>query len=608
MGRHGYRSRRRRVDRLSREPAVLAAVLVAALAGSLAVVRLVGSSPSRPDQQCTGPTTTISVGADTSAVHWLSDLASSYNRLHRQLGGTCLQVAVREMTAVAAQQALQPVPFPGGGPPPDVWVPESTTTLQLVRSRVDNAKVLPAMGSPIASSPIVVAAPADAVRAVAGRLPAGQTPRLGDYLLLARDPAGWGQQRIGHDEWGRVLFSTADPIRSTLGASMVVAAAGAVTGTPPSDVSARTFTSTEARQGLLQVVRSTGQLAGSGPALLSGAAGIPSTQAMLEKYGLVAAYEQDVWNYNGATPAVRLQPTYPLGGELAADYPYVVPNATWVNGLDRRAAADFYAWLVSPAVQNRLGGYGLRQANGTAGGELTAGGRGVDTTSYPPKALRTADGAAAARAVWRLLTQRVSVLALVDVSGSMADQVPGTKATKLSLAVGAAGASLQLFADADHIGLWEFSSKINGNRDYRELVPLGAAAGKVGGISRRQASLQAQAQMRPLTGTGLYDSILAAYRSAVADYSRDYVNTVVVLTDGRNDDQPTVGLDGLLRELHARYSVARPVHIVTIAYGRDADQGVLDRIAKATEGLSFSSADPRDIGRVFLTAMSALTA
>jgi Ca-activated chloride channel family protein len=582
-------------------------VLVAALAGSLVAVRLVGSSPSRPQPPCPGPTTTISVGADPSALRWLSALAKNYNAAHRQLSGTCLQVAVREMTARQALQALQPVPFPGGGPPPDVWVPESSTALQLVRARAENRQVLPATGAPIASSPIVVAAPGDAIRAIAAKLPAGQTPRLGDYLLLSRDPAGWGQERIGHEEWGRLLFSTADPSRSTLGASMLVAAAGAVTGTPPPEVSAKTFGSPEARQGLLQFIRSVGKIGTSGQALLAGASNTPSTQDMLATYGLVAAYEQDVWQYNGGTPAVLLQATYPLGGALAADYPYVVPNASWVSGLDRRAAADFHAWLVSPAVQNRLGSYGLRRANGTAGGELTAGGRGVDPTRFAPQPLRVADGVVAGQAAWRLLNQRVATLALVDASGSMADPVPGTNSSKLGLAIAAAEASLPLFDNNDRIGLWEFSSKIDGDRDYRELVPLGPAGGKVGGVDRRQASVAAYSRMRPLTGTGLYDSVLAVYQAAQAAYQRGYVSSVVLLTDGRNDDQPSIGLDRLLSELKKRYSLQRPVHIITIAYGADADNAVLARLARATEGLSFTAPDPREIGKVFLTAMSALT-
>ncbi len=605
MGRH---RKRRAFDRLGREPALLAAILVAVLAGSVAAVRMVGSTPTAGRASCPGPTTTISVGADTSALDWLTPLAKSYTDAHRMIGGQCVAVAIREMTPLQAQQALQPVPWPGGGPPPDAWVAESSTALDLVRARPANAKVLPARGAPVATSPIVIAAPNDAVRALGPVFPAGQTPQLGDYLLLSRDPSGWGQQKIGHDEWGKVLFSTADPTHSTLGASLLVAAAGAVTATPAQDVDRSTFTKPEAKQGLLLFARSMAKTAPSSPQLLDEAGAAPSTQDMLTTFGLVGAYEKDVWKYNMDGPPVLLRALYPLGGTLAADYPFVIPNGSWVDGFDHRAASDFRAWLVSPEVQARLASFGLRRADGVAGPELGGVDRGLDPRTLPAVPARHPDGAATAQAVWRLFTQRVSVLALIDVSGSMMEKVAGTNKTKLGITLEAAGASLRLFADSDHIGLWEFSTDLAPGRDYKQLVPLGPAGGAVKpGVDRRKASVAAYAAMRPHGGTGLYDSVLAAYQSATAAYQPGYVNAVVVLTDGKNEDDTSVGLPGLLRALKSRYSLLKPVHIVSIAYGRDADSAVLAQITRATDGLSFDAPDPRDIGQVFLTAISAVT-
>jgi len=605
MGRH---RQRRAVDRLGREPVALAAIVVAVLAGSVLAVRLVGSTPAKVAPSCPGPSTTISVGADTSALGWLTEFAKTYTSAHRTIDGRCIAVSVREMTVGLAQQALQPAPWPGAGAPPDAWVAESTTALDLVRSRPNSAKVLPERGPAIATSPIVIAAPADAVRALGSVFPAGQTPQLADYLLLSRDPSGWGQHKIGHDEWGKVRFSTADPTRTTLGTSLLVATAGAVTATPARDVDSRTLTRPEAKQGLLQFARSMAKIAPSTRQLLDAAGHAPSAQDLLTTLGLVGAYEKDIWQYNADEPAVLLRAMYPLGGTLAADYPYVIPNGSWVDGLDRRAAADFRAWLVSPEVQSRLASFGLRRANGVAGPELGTPDRGLDTRALPPDPARRADGPAAAQAVWKLLSQRVSVLALIDVSGSMAEKVPQTNRTKLEVALAAAAASLQLFADQDHIGLWEFSTGLAPGRDYRELVPLGPAGGTVSpGKNRRQASVLAYRGMRPRNGTGLYDSLLAAYRSATARYQRGYVNTVVVLTDGKNDEQSGISLDELLRQLKNQYNMFKPVHIVTIAYGNDTDPAVLARLAKATDGLSFDAPDPRDIGQVFLTAVGALS-
>ena len=396
--------KRRGVDRLGRDTALLVAILIAVLSGSVVAARLVSSGPSKTVSPCPGETARILVAADTSAAGWLTPLAMDYTDAHRMIDGHCIAVSVREMALGQAQQALRQVPFPGSGTPPDAWIPESTAALDLVRSQPASAGILPSRGSPVATSPIVIAAPGDAVRALGHVFPAGQTPRLRDYFLLSQDPSGWGQQLIGHKEWGRVRFSTADPARTALGASLLAAAASAVTATLPPDVDGRTFARPEVRQGLLQLARSIARTAPSGHELLASARTARSTRDLITTFGLMTAYEKDVWQYNTEGPPVPLRAMYPLGGELAADYPYVVPNGSWVDGLDRRATADFRAWLVSPDVQARLGSYGLRRANGLAGSELGTPDRGLDTRQLPPRPTRAADGPAAAQAAWKLLT------------------------------------------------------------------------------------------------------------------------------------------------------------------------------------------------------------
>ncbi len=80
------------------------------------------------------------------------------------------------------------------------------------------------------------------------------------------------------------------------------------------------------------------------------------------------------------------------------------------------------------------------------------------------------------------------MLGLFDVSGSMADPVPGSRQSKLDIARAAAQAALGFFDPADSIGLWEFSRELDGDRDYRVLVPLGPAAQRVGPFPNRYAA------------------------------------------------------------------------------------------------------------------------
>ena len=602
MGRHAETASQHR--RLSRTSLLLGVVLVLGVA-LLGAAKVLGSGASTAEGGCAGPVTTITVGADPSATSWLRALTDGYTGAHRTVQGRCVAVAYREMTTRQAEQVLQATPAASGGTPPDVWIPESSTALDLIRSRPASAAVLADGGSPIATSPIVLALPTDAVRVLARRLTSGRPPHLSDLLTLARNPAGWAA--IGRPEWGPVRFSTVDPGTSTLGASLVVAAVAAQTGIAATDVRASAFGLLSTRQNLRGLVRTLVATPPTSAELLSKVQRTTTASQLLNRIGALALYEQDVWRYNGDSPAVVLQAIYPFGGQLAADYPFVVPKAAWVDEEARAAAADLRGWLLSDPVQRRLAASGLRRADGDPGPELSATERGLSELPVRPEELKATDGAAAAQSAWRLLTRPVSLLSLVDVSGSMAEQVPGARGSRLDVARGAAEAALGFLDSRDSVGLWEFSRTLEGDRDYRVLVPLGPVDGRVAGYpDRRTAAVAAYRAMRPRTATGLYDSVLAGYRDAVAHYRPGYVNTMLVLSDGQNEDPGSVSLETLLTELGKAYDRDRPVHIVTLAYGGGADRAVLGRIAKATDGLGFDAADPRSIGRVLISAVGAL--
>ncbi|MFL6127480.1 MAG: substrate-binding domain-containing protein [Mycobacteriales bacterium] len=602
MGRH----RRRAPWQLGREPLLLSLVALIAVGVSVVTVRSLSAESAPPGGGCTGPTSTLSVGTDPAAVSWLTPLARQYTDAGHSLAGRCLAVQVRPLTLDQARQALQPVPFPGAGTPPDVWIPESTTSLNLVRARPEIARVLAVPATPVATSPIVIAAPGDALLALA-RLKRGASPKLTDLVTLSRDLRGWGQPGIERPDWGRVRLSTLDPGTTSLGASLVVAAVGALTGTPAPDVGAKAFQAPRAREGLLGLIRSVQSAPATVSALLAPLNRASTAAEVVSEVGVLAAYEQDVWRYNSDLPAIVLRAGYPLAGQLAADHPFVVPAASWVDAADKAAAADFRSWLRSDEVQARLSSFGLRRADGTAGPELVGPTQALSAEPMPPVPPRAVDGPTAARTAWRLLTRRISLLGLFDVSGSMADPVPGTTKSRLDVARSAAQAALGFFDERDAIGLWEFSRQLDGERDYRVLVPLGPAGTPVNGFpDRRAASLAAYRAMVPRTATGLYDSILAAYESTSAAYRTGYVNTLAVISDGQNEDPGGITLPALLSALKQRYDPQKPVHIVALAYGSGADRAALAQLAQTTDGLQFASPDPRRIGQVFVTAVTTL--
>ena len=105
-------------------------------------------------------------------------------------------------------------------------------------------------------------------------------------------------------------------------------------------------------------------------------------------------------------------------------------------------------------------------------------------------------------------------------------------------------------------------------------------------------------------GTGLYDTTLAAFRTVRVGYDPARINSVVLLTDGRNrDDDIGIGLPTLLRTLRAEFDPAQPVPIITIGMGPDANMAALRRISETTGGKAYSALDPNDIETVFLDAM-----
>ena len=75
------------------------------------------------------------------------------------------------------------------------------------------------------------------------------------------------------------------------------------------------------------------------------------------------------------------------------------------------------------------------------------------------------------------------------------------------------------------------------------------------------------------------------------------------MTDGRNDDPGSIGLDELLARLRDLRDPDRPVRIVGIAISEDADLASLEQMAQATGGDAYLAAQPQDILGVFARAV-----
>jgi hypothetical protein len=237
------------------------------------------------------------------------------------------------------------------------------------------------------------------------------------------------------------------------------------------------------------------------------------------------------------------------------------------------------------------------------GAGLTAD-RGVDGTR--PATVALPDVATAQQVLDTLAAvhRDARILAVVDVSGSMAAPFPGPDgSSKLDLALQAAAAGLQFYPDTTVVGLWSFSEDMSATTDHQELVPLTPLSAPGGG--GREALEQAMTALRavPDGGTGLYDTTLAAVRAVRAGWDPARVNAVVLLTDGDDTDADGIGLDQLLSTLRSEGASGQPVPVITIAYGDSAGAESLAAISAATGGATYQASDPTRIRDVFLDAV-----
>ncbi len=206
---------------------------------------------------------------------------------------------------------------------------------------------------------------------------------------------------------------------------------------------------------------------------------------------------------------------------------------------------------------------------------------------------------------FQVLTVPSSLLAVVDASESM-NLVAADGQTRMDFAVNAALTALDAFPGHARIGLWGFSTQQQGDQDWVELAPLRRLDAPAEGGGKHLKLLRQQSLVLPTMikgGTGLYDTVLAGYSQAVRDYNENYYNTLVILTDGANDDPSSISLQDLLRELRTMHDPASPVGIVAVGISQDADMAALGKMAEVTSGGAFLAENPEDILTVLATSL-----
>ncbi len=209
---------------------------------------------------------------------------------------------------------------------------------------------------------------------------------------------------------------------------------------------------------------------------------------------------------------------------------------------------------------------------------------------------------------WAQLAKPFHSLVAIDVSGSMGYQALPNGATRMNLTAGAAVAAVEMFPDHDALGLWVFSRHLDGAKDYLEIAPVEELGAEDNGVTHREALLANQSALQYMQGsyTGLYDTTLAAFRQALEDDAPDSLKTVIVLTDGEDIDEGSIGLENLLKALEEEQDPENPVRIITVGISSDANEDVLKQISEATGGSAHIAERPEDIQDVFIEALTGI--
>lgn len=509
MGRHSTKARRRRSWMFA---GAAIAVLVLALGVAWYQDALdVILPPNAWARHCTP--TQLTVIADSTIAPALTKSAATFDAVT-----PCVKTTVRAQNSADTASLLAV----GGDAKADVWVPDSPAwerRIQVMAWSLIRPAPEMQFGAPIATTPLVFAAP------------------VRETAALANTKLDWS--------------SVAD---------------GSVTALLPEP--AQNGPSLAALAAIKQSLSSSDQLAFS-RAMIALGKNIPNSDA--------AAFADA---QNAQNTPVRLD------ASTSADS----TRGRLVSALEKQFASN-----TKPFARA-----GFRTASGA--GNFAATG----VVAAAPKAEPALDGGAQVGILqsWSSITVRSRMLVVIDVSGSMLDDA-GSGLTRIGVFQKAAPGVVSMFSPQSELGIWEFSTNQVGTQPWKSLTPVAPIGdpAHAADIANIIAALPSQVH----GDTGLYDTTLAAVKQMQATYDPKMINSVLVITDGVNDDPGGLTLPSLLSQLKATHSADKPVPVIMVGLGPEIDLGVMSQIAAATVGSAYSAMKPQDLGNVLVDALSQRT-
>ncbi|MGW6422979.1 VWA domain-containing protein [Nocardia sp. NPDC055053] len=531
MGTHRSGTRSRSI---SKGPVIAASVLVLVLVAVFAWFQLsdrAASTDVAAAAECVEGPASLDVTVDPAIAGPIRAAADRYNASKPRVRDHCarVEVSARPSAALVAGLADTGNWDPALGPKPGLWIADSSRSIELVR--------VPGLieGTPasIATSPIVLAVP-DALRQALEQhqIAWSDLPRLQQGSL----------DELGLSGWGGLRMALPGGDATTAAAASIGAA---VSGTEPL---------TEQAAGSGQVVAAISGLAAGAqvPADLVSAMGAITADPTADEVHAVAATAQQLGT--GGLTAFR-----PVGTAPLADYPAALLSGPWVDKTQNLIASRFIDFLRAPEQAGALATEGFGPAIGSA-------------PANPDKAALQKVQATLANPVLG-----VNATVLLDVSSSMGTAEGST--TRLANAGAALASTLTVMPPDFGLGLWTFAKNLDGTTPYQVRVPTDLLTD-----TQRNAVGSAVTTTKATQSTTdqAYPSLLAAYRAAVAGYSPGRTNSILVITDGPDDDSSLTG-PALVAEITAATKSDKPVRIDIVVVGGQGTQ-TLQTLAQQTGG------------------------
>jgi hypothetical protein len=188
------------------------------------------------------------------------------------------------------------------------------------------------------------------------------------------------------------------------------------------------------------------------------------------------------------------------------------------------------------------------------------------------------------------LSRPSRILAVMDVSLSMKNKL-NDGLTRIQLAGAAARLGANQLPDSSSVGAWLFASNMVGSQPWRELSPVKPLGSLEGSGETHRSLLMRQASNLAGDlhggGTSLYNVVIAAMREMHKHYDPKTSNSIILMSDGGNQDPTGATLNDVLSEIRKLNSGNQQVAIYTAGLGPDADYPALRQIADASHGYPY---------------------